>query len=399
MARTPLDEAGPPADGVTAGARVAGPAKPKRADSSNRRPAIPKPTVPGSAAGLPQQTSTDGSAGRAAPVSPSPARTAVSPGGGGDAGAWQAAATPLAMGTMAALTAISGQYGNGEPATPPDGTVPGGPESDNGAHLITEGWDGHGSRTYHLGSGGASQQVTAMQHINSELARILGGSASSTTTGRTSIAAIIAEVDAALTALGPVTDTPAGRSLVTATLASALQRAGIVAGQGQTAAGGSADAVSALADQYLRESGGPRPQRHYGRRGGLGPTGGPPLSRPTGAKGQWIDEALRVLRQHGYDTSRISPADIGAMIDHESGGNPHAINLWDSNAVAGHPSKGLMQTIDSTFAAHALPGHRDIWNPVDNIIAGVRYAVSRYGSISNVPGVERLHHGQAYVGY
>lgn len=30
------------------------------------------------------------------------------------------------------------------------------------------------------------------------------------------------------------------------------------------------------------------------------------------------------------------------IISHESGGNPHAINLTDSNAKAGDPSRGLM---------------------------------------------------------
>jgi SLT domain-containing protein len=46
-----------------------------------------------------------------------------------------------------------------------------------------------------------------------------------------------------------------------------------------------------------------------------------------------------------------------------------------------------------------VPGHDDIFNPVDNIIAGVRYAISRYGSISNVPGVVKVHNGGSYVGY
>ena len=46
-----------------------------------------------------------------------------------------------------------------------------------------------------------------------------------------------------------------------------------------------------------------------------------------------------------------------------------------------------------------MPDHKDIWNPVDNIIAGVRYAISRYGSIDNVPGVKAVHNGGSYVGY
>lgn len=77
----------------------------------------------------------------------------------------------------------------------------------------------------------------------------------------------------------------------------------------------------------------------------------------------------------------------------------HVFLTGNSNAAAGHPSKGLMQCIDSTFQAHKLPGHDNIYNPVDNIIAGVRYSIDRYGSIGNVPGIQAMAHGGAYRGY
>ena len=70
----------------------------------------------------------------------------------------------------------------------------------------------------------------------------------------------------------------------------------------------------------------------------------------------------------------------------ESGGNPAAINLWDSNAAAGHPSKGLMQMIDSTFNAYKLDGYDNIWDPVSNAIASIRYQMSRYGYLRATPG-------------
>ncbi|GAA1113104.1 hypothetical protein GCM10009663_62520 [Kitasatospora arboriphila] len=71
----------------------------------------------------------------------------------------------------------------------------------------------------------------------------------------------------------------------------------------------------------------------------------------------------------------------------ESSGNPQAINLTDSNAAAGHPSKGLLQVIDPTFQAYHVPGtSTDIYDPVANITAACNYAAHFYGSIDNVNG-------------
>lgn len=127
--------------------------------------------------------------------------------------------------------------------------------------------------------------------------------------------------------------------------------------------------------------------------------GGPPEVIVSGDVADWIAEALRILERHGVDVDSIDPADIATIIQHESSGDPHAINRWDANAAAGHPSKGVMQTIPSTFNAYNLPGYGNIWNPVHNIIAAVRYALDRYGSIDNVPGLNALESGQSYVGY
>ncbi|WP_158080011.1 LysM peptidoglycan-binding domain-containing protein [Archangium sp. Cb G35] len=120
---------------------------------------------------------------------------------------------------------------------------------------------------------------------------------------------------------------------------------------------------------------------------------------PQGQVGDWIKEAMQKLSAAGVPADKMNPQDIASIIHHESSGDPNAQNNWDYNAQAGHPSIGLMQTIQPTFDANKLPGHDDIRNPVDNIIAGVRYAVERYGSVSNVPGIQALRQGQSYVGY
>lgn len=134
--------------------------------------------------------------------------------------------------------------------------------------------------------------------------------------------------------------------------------------------------------------------------GGMGPSGGPPSgSPPPGNVEEWIREAIKILQANGIPVTDANIDEIWKIIEKESSGNPHAINLWDSNYQAGHPSKGLMQCIDSTFNAHKLPGHDDIWNPVDNIIAGVRYTFSRYGGFEGHPGLKAMSQGGGYQGY
>jgi LysM repeat protein len=120
---------------------------------------------------------------------------------------------------------------------------------------------------------------------------------------------------------------------------------------------------------------------------------------PPGQVGDWIKQAMDIMAANGVPMDKVNPQDIAKIIQHESSGNPNAINNWDSNAAKGTPSIGLMQTIQPTFDAYKLPGHDNIRDPVSNIIAGVRYAIERYGSTSNVPGIKGLSNGSGYVGY
>lgn len=98
----------------------------------------------------------------------------------------------------------------------------------------------------------------------------------------------------------------------------------------------------------------------------------------------WIKGSLAVMAQHGIPGSYEG---IHRNIIRESSGNPNAINNWDSNAVKGTPSKGLLQVIDPTFQAYHVPGtSTDSYDPVANITAACNYAADRYGSIDNVFG-------------
>lgn len=103
---------------------------------------------------------------------------------------------------------------------------------------------------------------------------------------------------------------------------------------------------------------------------------------PSAGVEQWRTLATRALQM----TGQYSEANLERLLyqmQTESGGNPNAINNWDINAVNGTPSKGLMQVIDPTFRAYAMPGYdKNIYDPLSNMLASIRYAVSRYGSLA-----------------
>ena len=103
---------------------------------------------------------------------------------------------------------------------------------------------------------------------------------------------------------------------------------------------------------------------------------------PSAGVEQWRTLAIRALQM----TGQYSEANLQRLLyqmQTESGGNPNAINNWDINAVNGTPSKGLMQVIDPTFRAYAMPGYdKNIYDPLSNMLASIRYAVSRYGSLA-----------------
>lgn len=98
---------------------------------------------------------------------------------------------------------------------------------------------------------------------------------------------------------------------------------------------------------------------------------------------RWRNVAIRALKM----TGQYSTANLNALLNQmrtESNGNPRAINNWDINAKNGTPSKGLLQVIDPTFRQYAMPGfNSNIYDPLSNILASIRYALSRYGSLRN----------------
>ena len=103
---------------------------------------------------------------------------------------------------------------------------------------------------------------------------------------------------------------------------------------------------------------------------------------PSAGVEQWRNLATKALQM----TGQFTEANLSRLLyqmQTESGGNPNAINNWDINAKNGIPSKGLMQVIDPTFRAYAYPGYNtNIYDPLSNMLAAIRYTVSRYGSLA-----------------
>ena len=127
------------------------------------------------------------------------------------------------------------------------------------------------------------------------------------------------------------------------------------------------------------------------------------------------DEYLRVIDKALENNGITSPEAkakwvpmLEARLLQESGGQVAAVNKWDSNAVGeiqvdGAPaqsSRGLVQTIPSTFAANHVAGtSTNIYDPEANVSAGIRYMMNRYNISADGSGVDTFHAAYANRGY
>lgn len=116
----------------------------------------------------------------------------------------------------------------------------------------------------------------------------------------------------------------------------------------------------------------------------LGPLLSPAGGGEDGPQGtgvsRWRESVVRALKANGIEPTDFRVSKILATIQRESGGDPNVQNNWDSNARAGTPSIGLMQTIGPTFNAYKHPGHNNIRNGYDNLLAAINYIKHRYGT-------------------
>lgn len=94
--------------------------------------------------------------------------------------------------------------------------------------------------------------------------------------------------------------------------------------------------------------------------------------------------ASRIIRQAqnvlgGRYKSRYIHDAMMRLAKRESNYQPNAVNTWDSNAMAGTPSKGLFQMIQPTFMSNAKSGYTNFNNPLHQGISALQYIVRTYG--------------------
>lgn len=102
-------------------------------------------------------------------------------------------------------------------------------------------------------------------------------------------------------------------------------------------------------------------------------------SAPTGSGVQrWKSQVIKALKANGLSTSSAMVNKVLRQINTESGGNEKAMGGTDG--LADGRAMGLMQVKPGTFNANRFPGHNNIMNGYDSLLAGLNYAKKRYGS-------------------
>ncbi len=108
----------------------------------------------------------------------------------------------------------------------------------------------------------------------------------------------------------------------------------------------------------------------------------------SGTVGSWTSQACGIMSVPSANWVR----GYEVLCARESSGNANAINSYDSNAHGSiqsdgyplHCSRGVAQCIPDTFASNHVPGtSSNIYDPVANIAASMRYVMNRYGVSSD----------------
>lgn len=114
-----------------------------------------------------------------------------------------------------------------------------------------------------------------------------------------------------------------------------------------------------------------------------------------GGVARWRSYVSKALKMNGLPATASYINAWMSQIQTESGGNEKAIG--GNDGLAEGNATGLLQTKPGTFAANAFPGHGNIMNGFDNMLAAINYAKKRYG-VAGMLQVIGKGHGYANGG-
>jgi hypothetical protein len=347
-------------------------------------------------------------------------------------------------------------FGTGMPAGDPVATVPPRPDGPSGSGVAVTAFD--------AGSDVVRQHLDALGGHDGTADAHLDGAAAAAATGRGRMDAVIGSAASDVDGLAPVADTPHGRRALVAALTRHLKETKGVLDDGAADASTRAAATSASAAGYRGLAQFPAapvmpsmpvmPQLPLAPLSALG-------ALPT-VLGQWplrdaghvVDASDTAGGDDGLPVSGASAIPVGQVrfdrggsaggaaayrehiakaldvlgirdpvaranwsrglmvgLARESGFNPAAVNLSDSNAhgavmsdgAPANSSRGGLQTIPATFAANHQPGtSTNIYDPVANLCAAMNYLMRRYhitrdgANLSAVGQFNAHHHPQGY---
>ncbi len=132
-----------------------------------------------------------------------------------------------------------------------------------------------------------------------------------------------------------------------------------------------------------RPSGGSADTASAASMAGPSRAGGPALPQQVNG---WISQAVEVLQAQGVPASKLSPQDIWIIIQHESGGNPAAVNNWDCVTLdclvlteRGWLKHDEVRAGDQTIGYNFRTG-RSEWTPITRVVHHENAPLVRIGN-------------------